>query len=120
MAGLENKRWFEIEEVSQDEPYSIDADSGLNEQPLEYILSYYNSPKSKEKSGWIFLSDVTNVTEDAACHYIILAHPSRTFRLRAIDRNEHEKWFDTFCQLCNQNQKDFDRNLEHEEEVGPI
>jgi hypothetical protein len=109
VAGLETKRWFRIEDLSNEDPYSngsYDRTTAHGQRIAttlrpELILSYYKSPKSKEKSGWIFLSDVSSVSEDAASHYMILVHPSRTYRLRALGRNQHDVWLDTLCALCN-------------------
>ncbi len=90
---------------------STDADSddqnssnGVTKKPVELTLSYYKSPSSRDRSGWIFLSDVTNVSEKidgSNRKWIQVSHPKRTFKFRGLDQREHDLWMKTLCQLCN-------------------
>lgn len=92
----------------------------------ELALCYYKSPSSREKSGWIFLSDVTNVVEKYdegtsstgkdpdreksgisydsiygnGFKWIHVCHPSRTYKLLSEDVNEYNLWFKTLRQIC--------------------
>ncbi len=88
----------------------------------ELALCYYKTPSSKEKSGWIFLSDVTSVTEENGegdegsssgmsnvastglgngYKWIHVCHPSRTYKLRCEDWNEQNLWMKTLRQICH-------------------
>ena len=90
--GDTNKRWFEIERSSSTD---------------ELILCYYKSPPYSEaarrdnRRGWIFISEISGVEQDAVCQWITISHPTRTFRLRAMDRPDHNKWFQELSDLCS-------------------
>ena len=90
----------------------------------ELALCYYKSPSSREKSGWIFLSDVTDVVEKYGegrtekdqdrdksgisydsifgngFKWIHVCHPRRTYKLRSDDVNEYNLWTKTLRQIC--------------------
>mmetsp|Transcript_21427 Transcript_21427/g.61421 ORF Transcript_21427/g.61421 Transcript_21427/m.61421 type:complete len:350 (-) Transcript_21427:2028-3077(-) len=94
--GDTNKRWFEIES------------SATTNHDL--ILSYYKQPppqssaaKNARRRGWIFISDVVKVEEDAVCQWITISHPRRTFRLQALDRKDHRKWYEELSRLVQEN-----------------
>ena len=94
--GDTNKRWFEIESSATTKH--------------ESILSYYKQPpplqsaaKNARRRGWIFISDIQKVEEDAVCQWITISHPRRTFRLQALDRKDHRKWFDELSCLVQEN-----------------
>lgn len=94
--GDTNKRWFEIESSATTKH--------------ESILSYYKQPpplqsaaKNARRRGWIFISDIQKVEEDAVCQWITISHPRRTFRLQALDRKDHRKWFDELSHLVQEN-----------------
>lgn len=94
--GDTNKRWFEIESSATTKH--------------ESILSYYKQPpplqsaaKNARRRGWIFVSDIQKVEEDAVCQWITISHPRRTFRLQALDRKDHRKWFDELSHLVQEN-----------------
>ena len=87
--GGTNKRWFEIERTSPTD---------------ELILCYYKGPPSNErrdKRGWIFINDIASVDQDAVCRWITIQHPTRTFRLQALDRANHHQWFQELSNLCS-------------------
>ena len=93
--GDTNKRWFEIESSATTKH--------------ESILSYYKQPpplqsaaKNARRRGWIFISDIQKVEEDAVCQWITTSHPRRTFRLQALDRKDHRKWFDELSHLVQE------------------
>lgn len=94
--GDTNKRWFEIESSSTTKH--------------EIILSYYKRPpslstaaKNASRRGFIFISDIKKVEEDAVCQWITIYHPRRTFRLQALDRKDHRKWFEELSRLVKEN-----------------
>lgn len=94
--GDTNKRWFEIE-------------SSITTKH-EIILSYYKRPpplstaeKNASRRGFIFISDVRKVEEDAVSQWITIYHPRRTFRLQALDRKDHRKWFEELSHLVQDN-----------------
>lgn len=94
--GDTNKRWFEIESSATTKH--------------ESILSYYKQPpplqsaaKNTRRRGWIFISDIQKVEEDAVCQWITISHPRRTFRLQALDRKDHRNWFDELSHLVQEN-----------------
>ena len=94
--GDTNKRWFEIESSSTTKH--------------EIILSYYKKPpplstaaKNASRRGFIFVSDIRKVEEDAVCQWITIYHPRRTFRLQALDRKDHRKWFEELSRLVQEN-----------------
>ena len=94
--GDTNKRWFEIESSSTTKD--------------ELILSYYKRPpplpsaaKNASRRGFIFVSDIQKVEEDAVCKWITISHPRRTFRLQALDRKDHRKWFEELSRLVKEN-----------------
>ena len=94
--GDTNKRWFEIESSSTTKH--------------EIILSYYKRPaplstatKNASRRGFIFISDIKRVEEDAVCQWITIYHPRRTFRLQALDRKDHRKWFEELSRLVKKN-----------------
>lgn len=94
--GDTNKRWFEIESSSTTKH--------------ELILSYYKKPpplspraKNANRRGFIFISDIQKVEEDAVCQWITISHPRRTFCLQALDRKDHRKWFGELSRLADEN-----------------
>ena len=97
--GNTNRRWFEIERSSQND---------------ELLLAYYHQPPSPDeegvprmsKGGWIFLSDVQSVSEDAIGHWIEIRHPTRTFRVKTDSRADHNSWFQALAELCNPDTKE--------------
>ncbi len=111
MGGNVNRRWFAIEPLPRDESADSDNNDNLNQFDIklkeELVLCYYKTASSKDKSGWIFLSDVTSVTDkvedngNAPISWIHVCHPSRTFKLRGESPIDHSLWLTTLKQVCN-------------------
>ena len=136
LGNSSNKRWFTIESI-QGEEYSFsncnhnyqdnhnpddDDDDSLiiinsntnnhrtNIHHLvneELALCYYKTPSSKDRSGWVFLSDVTNIREEFeqvgtnTNSWIQVIHPMRVFKLRGINHRDHLLWLTTLREICN-------------------
>ena len=66
----------------------------------DLALCYYKSSTSRERSGWIFLSDVISVGTDPVDRWVEVRHPSRTYRLRASDKAVQRRWLDALRALC--------------------
>lgn len=124
LGNSSNRRWFTIESIQGGEPsftnhnnyqdtHNPDHDSLNNRTNTahavndELALCYYKTPSSKDRSGWVFLSDVTNIREEleqvgnSTYNWIQVIHPTRVFKLRGIDHRDHISWLTTLHQVCN-------------------
>ena len=89
LAGGANKRWFNVRELQS---------SWGPELPAELALCYYKSQREKEPDGWIYLKDVTKISDDEKV--FTLASPARTMTLEAQTRAEHRLWLQGLVHLC--------------------
>ena len=92
LSGGATRRWFVVE------PVGGLGDNNCN----DFALYYYKTKTSKEPIGWYFLSEFEEIDEDTFSRQIILRHPSRTFRLRAEDVEEHTTWIRGLSSLCTE------------------
>ena len=69
-----NRRFFTIERI----PNSSGTDASL------LALCYYKrSSENEERCGWLFLNDVTSLSQDVPNRWITIEHPTRIMRLQS-------------------------------------
>ncbi|KAG5179510.1 hypothetical protein JKP88DRAFT_247330 [Tribonema minus] len=89
-AGDSNKRWFQVVQL---EP----GEAAAGEREL--ALCYSHSPDDKDFKGWVYLKDVSEISEIGS-DFMIISSPARTLRLAAQTRAEHRLWITALCRLC--------------------
>lgn len=85
-----NRRWFTIKMVE-----SKLIDSNLC---VEHTLCYFDSLSSTTPKGWIFLKDVTALSDDGKAFTITTA--ARCMTLEAQTKAEHRLWLQGIVNLC--------------------
>lgn len=103
-----NRRWFTIENIPMNDfkddyfEWRSDNDTNNSQYKDEFALCYYKTPASTEKSGWIFLSDVINLSEIVVGNscWIHINHPIRLFKLKVVNQDHHSLWLTTLQRLC--------------------
>ena len=106
-----NRRWFTIEHIGGGAVIASEFDchkkGSSAKMQDDLALCYYKTPSSTEKSGWIFLADVKGIAEIIDQHmnnpnvWIHIIHPSRVFKLHAVDAHDHTLWIRTLRHICN-------------------
>ncbi|ETW03429.1 hypothetical protein H310_04893 [Aphanomyces invadans] len=86
--GTSNKRWFKVNVATDDNASHIQR----------LTLSYFKSKKATEVRGWIYLEDVTEISNKA--DVIEIVSPTRTLRLKGETVAEHRMWLESLRQLC--------------------
>ena len=81
-----NKRWFKIIEMK-----------GFEE--IELAIAYYGSHNDKEPKGWIYLKDVSTISDDT--EVFTLVSPQRKLELEALSKAEHKLWLQGLVNLCH-------------------
>lgn len=84
MFNSDNRRWFKIQRLEGTED--------------ELALCYFASNKSSDVKGWIFLNDISEISEDKSC--ITVVSPARTMTVEAQTIGEHRLWLKALVQLC--------------------
>eukprot|EP00611_Tribonema_gayanum_P028838 TRINITY_DN7535_c0_g1_i1.p1 TRINITY_DN7535_c0_g1~~TRINITY_DN7535_c0_g1_i1.p1 ORF type:complete len:765 (-),score=132.23 TRINITY_DN7535_c0_g1_i1:198-2492(-) len=90
IGGDSNKRWFQVVQL---EP----GEAAAGEREL--ALCYSHSPDDKDFKGWVYLKDVSEISEIGS-DFMIISSPARTLRLAAQTRAEHRLWITALCRLC--------------------
>lgn len=81
----DTKRWFQVKELK-------------NENRIEITLCYFKSQHEEEAKGWIYLKDVTELTDDGKTITIVSA--ARSITIEANSRAEHKFWLEGIAHLC--------------------
>jgi hypothetical protein len=71
-----NRRWFTIERAPKS------GDDGSSD---ELLLCYYklSSAELEQRCGWLFLNDITSLTQDLPNRWITIEHPARVIRIQS-------------------------------------
>mmetsp|Transcript_29020 Transcript_29020/g.53936 ORF Transcript_29020/g.53936 Transcript_29020/m.53936 type:complete len:549 (+) Transcript_29020:155-1801(+) len=78
------RRWFKIQRLEGTED--------------ELALCYFSSNKSKDVKGWIFLSDITELSEEKSS--LTVVSPARTLTVGTQTIGEHRLWITALVKLC--------------------
>jgi len=82
-------------------------------------LHYYATEEAWSPKAWYLLSEITSVEEeslneeqdgdeDANNSFLVVRHPNRTLRLKALTVREHKHWKHGLTVLCNLSGKEFE------------
>lgn len=85
MISNDNRRWFKVREV-------VGTDGS------ELALCYFTTQRHTEARGWIFLKDVTDISDDGITFTITT--PSRSLMMEAHTKAEHRLWLRGIVELC--------------------
>lgn len=80
------KRWFKVMETSGCEA-------------TELALCYFESEKDKNAKSWIYLKDVTEISDDNSTFTLI--SKSRSMTLHAATRAEQRLWLQSLVNICH-------------------
>lgn len=71
-----NRRWFTIERAPKP------GDDGSSD---ELLLCYYklSSAEIEQRCGWVFLNDITSLSQDLPNRWITIEHPTRVIRIQS-------------------------------------
>lgn len=105
--GTTNSRWFTVEKAACIAGGSSKGSDG------ELAMCYYKSQTSSEPCGWIFLSDIEAVKQDPISCWLTICHPSRTYRIQAPERHQHQRWFSALSILCSSNAIEGQKEASH-------
>ena len=81
----DTRRWFQVKELRCSDR-------------VEITLCYFKSPYETEARGWIYLNDVTQISEDGRSIKIVSF--ARTITVEAKSRAEHNFWFEGISKFC--------------------
>ena len=81
----DTRRWFQVKELRCSDR-------------VEITLCYFKSPNETEARGWIYLNDVTQLSEDG--RNIKIVSFARTITVEAKSRAEHKYWFEGISSFC--------------------
>lgn len=102
-----NRRWFTIEHIPSNDGSSASNDNDDGEHKIELALCYYKrNNDDKERSGWLFLSDVLSLAQDLPGRWIILEHPTRILRIQSPTPAQHRVWYSTLTKSCKNVRKE--------------
>ncbi|KAL7439341.1 hypothetical protein ACHAXH_006689, partial [Discostella pseudostelligera] len=93
-----NRRWFTIERAPKS------GDDGSSD---ELLLCYYklSSAELGQCCGWLFLNDITSLTQDLPNRWITIEHPTRVIRIQSPTPAQHRVWFYTLSKCCKNAKK---------------
>ncbi|CAM9513147.1 unnamed protein product, partial [Chrysoparadoxa australica] len=96
VTGEANMRWFRIEEVKHDNPQYLITCNLIHSHTWHSRSSYATIFCT---SGWIFLKDISEITEQK--DVMIIKSNARTMRLSAQTRAEHRLWLTGIVKLSS-------------------